>query len=164
MSAKQRFLDTYDEEHAKTLKVLKAYPTDKLELRAHPKMKTARELAWVFVLERSLGAMVLNGKFGQGPPGQMPPAPQSWDEIMGALEKGHKDFGNLVRSMSDEQLKEKVKFMTGPKQVGDFERLAFCWFLLHDQIHHRGQFTVYLRLAGAKVPSVYGPSGDEPWN
>ena len=27
--------------------------------------------------------------------------------------------------------------------------------------HHRGQFGVYLRLLGAKVPSSYGPSGDE---
>jgi uncharacterized damage-inducible protein DinB len=28
--------------------------------------------------------------------------------------------------------------------------------------HHRGQLTVYLRLNGAKVPSVYGPSADDP--
>ena len=27
--------------------------------------------------------------------------------------------------------------------------------------HHRGQLTVYLRLAGAKVPSIYGPSADD---
>ena len=27
--------------------------------------------------------------------------------------------------------------------------------------HHRGQLTVYLRLNGAPVPSVYDPSADE---
>ncbi len=27
--------------------------------------------------------------------------------------------------------------------------------------HHRGQLTVYLRLADAKVPAIYGPSADE---
>jgi uncharacterized damage-inducible protein DinB len=27
--------------------------------------------------------------------------------------------------------------------------------------HHRGQLTVYLRLNGAPVPSVYGPSADD---
>jgi len=32
---------------------------------------------------------------------------------------------------------------------------------LMDEVHHRGQLTVYLRLAGGKVPSIYGPSGDE---
>jgi uncharacterized damage-inducible protein DinB len=27
-------------------------------------------------------------------------------------------------------------------------------------IHHRGQLSSYLRPMGAKVPSIYGPSGD----
>jgi uncharacterized damage-inducible protein DinB len=27
--------------------------------------------------------------------------------------------------------------------------------------HHRGQLTVYLRLTGASVPAIYGPSADE---
>jgi uncharacterized damage-inducible protein DinB len=27
--------------------------------------------------------------------------------------------------------------------------------------HHRGQMTVYLRLLGSKVPSVYGPTADD---
>ena len=27
--------------------------------------------------------------------------------------------------------------------------------------HHRGQMTVYLRLMGAKVPAIYGPSADD---
>jgi uncharacterized damage-inducible protein DinB len=29
--------------------------------------------------------------------------------------------------------------------------------------HHRGQMTVYLRLLEVPVPSVYGPTADEPW-
>ena len=33
-------------------------------------------------------------------------------------------------------------------------------FLL-DIIHHRGQLSTYLRPMGAKVPGIYGPSGDE---
>ena len=28
--------------------------------------------------------------------------------------------------------------------------------------HHRGQLTVYLRLNDAAVPSIYGPTADEP--
>jgi uncharacterized damage-inducible protein DinB len=27
--------------------------------------------------------------------------------------------------------------------------------------HHRGQLTVYLRLLGIQVPSIFGPSADE---
>ena len=28
--------------------------------------------------------------------------------------------------------------------------------------HHRGQLTVYLRLNNVPVPSVYGPTADDP--
>ncbi len=33
---------------------------------------------------------------------------------------------------------------------------------LFDAVHHRGQLSSYLRPMGAKVPSIYGPSGDDP--
>jgi uncharacterized damage-inducible protein DinB len=29
--------------------------------------------------------------------------------------------------------------------------------------HHRGQMTVYLRMLEVPVPSIYGPTADEPW-
>jgi uncharacterized damage-inducible protein DinB len=47
--------------------------------------------------------------------------------------------------------------------MGEISRINWVWFLLHDQIHHRGQLSVYLRMADGKVPAIYGPSGDEPW-
>ena len=164
-SAKQQFLEAYEREHARTMKVLHAYPKDQLDLRPHPGVKTARELAWVFVLERGLGTAVYHNAVKDGlPPGRKPQeAPESWDAILSGLEKAHKDLGDLVRSTPDDQLEQKVKFFVGPKTLGDWTRMSFLWFLLHDQIHHRGQFSIYLRMAGGKVPSIYGPSGDEPW-
>jgi uncharacterized damage-inducible protein DinB len=30
-------------------------------------------------------------------------------------------------------------------------------------VHHRGQLSVYLRLLDIPVPSIYGPTADEPW-
>jgi len=35
--------------------------------------------------------------------------------------------------------------------------------ILCDQIHHRGRFSIYLHMADGKVPSIYGPTADEPW-
>ena len=162
--ARQLFLNAYEREHEITMRVLRAYPTDQLELRPHPRAKTARELAWVFVAERGLGTHVMEDAFASGgPSGEPPAAPESWDEILSALEEAHHQFGDLVRGLSDESLRQTVKFFVGPKTMGDVSRLHFLWFLLHDEIHHRGQFSVYLRMAGGKVPSIYGPSGDEPW-
>jgi uncharacterized damage-inducible protein DinB len=47
--------------------------------------------------------------------------------------------------------------------MAEVRRADMLWLMLNDSIHHRGQFSIYLRLVGAKVPSIYGPSGDEPW-
>jgi uncharacterized damage-inducible protein DinB len=163
-SPKEQFLDSYETEHATTMRVLRAYPTDKLDLKPHQMCKSAKDLAWVFVIERGLGTLVFNRQF---PPkdggGSGMAAPDSWDEVLGALEQQHKAFGDLIRSTPDDQLHENVTFFTGPKQMGEISRLQLIWFLLMDQIHHRGQFSIYLRMAGGKVPSIYGPTADEPW-
>jgi uncharacterized damage-inducible protein DinB len=161
---KEQFLDSYEKEHATTMRVLRMYPTDQLELRPHPRCKTARELAWMFALERGLGMKVYRNEYANAAPSGKPaPAPDSWDALLAGIEKSHKELGDLVRSASDAQLSEKVRFFTAPKTMGDIPRIEFLWFLLSDQIHHRGQFTIYSRMAGGKVPSIYGPSADEPW-
>jgi uncharacterized damage-inducible protein DinB len=41
-------------------------------------------------------------------------------------------------------------------------RLAIVELMIRHEVHHRGQLSVYLRLAGGKVPSIYGGSADEP--
>jgi uncharacterized damage-inducible protein DinB len=163
-SSKQEFLDAYDHEHEITLRLLHAYPQDKLDLRPHPRAKNARELAFVFVLERGLGTRVWNDEFKNGVPSGTPPkGPEDWNELLKALAKAHKDFRNLVDAAPDAMLSEKVHVLTAPKTLSEISRIDWLWFLLHDQIHHRGQFSIYLRMAGAKVPSIYGPTADEQW-
>lgn len=161
---RQQFLDAYEREHAITMKVLRAFPPEKSELQPHPKCKTARDLAWIFVLERGLGKAAMSNAFATGQVGGgPPPAPEKWEDVLTALEGAHAEFRDVVNSFSDEQLNEPIKFFGGPKTLVDIPRLAFAWFLVHDQIHHRGQLSIYLRMADGKVPSIYGPSGDEPW-
>lgn len=162
-SAKQAFLDVYDREHAITMRVLRSYPTDQLDLRPHQLCRTALGLGWVFVLERMLGTMVFNDRFPEQLTGQTPEPPASWDEILDAVERAHQDFRELIEATPDDALNDEVRFMTGPGTVGEISRMDWLWFLVHDEIHHRGQFSVYLRMAGGKVPSIYGPSADEPW-
>jgi uncharacterized damage-inducible protein DinB len=41
---------------------------------------------------------------------------------------------------------------------------VFRNIVLSHLIHHRGQFSVYLRLLNIPVPGSYGPSADEPFN
>jgi uncharacterized damage-inducible protein DinB len=108
--------------------------------------------------------VVFSDAFAAGvPSGKPPAAPDSWQAVMSGIEEAHKEFAERIRSTPDEQLEGTSKFMIGPKTLGDVPRYDFLWFLLHDEIHHRGQFSIYLRAAGGKVPSIYGPSEHEPW-
>jgi len=163
-SPKQTFLENYDREHETTMRVLRAYPEDQLDLKPSPKSNSARDLAWIFVLERYLGIKVWNDEFAKGFAGGKPPKPpEKWEDHLAALETAHQEFRAVIESAPYEALHENVHFFTAPKTMGAISRLDWVWFLLHDQIHHRGQFSVYLRMAGGKVPSIYGPTADEPW-
>lgn len=46
MTEKETFLNTWEREFQTTLKVLKAYPPAKLDLKPHERSRSARELAW----------------------------------------------------------------------------------------------------------------------
>lgn len=162
MSEKQAFLQAWDRESQTTLKVLRAFPAGKEDLKPHDSCRTAKELAWAFVFEGVAGAQAADSEMKMPPPG-MPAMPKDWNGMVHEVEKALKSFGDRVRKTDETKLNTSVKFMTGPKQMGDLRRLDVLWFMLNDQIHHRGQFSVYLRMAGGKVPSIYGPSHDEPW-
>lgn len=162
--AKQQYLNVYEREHATTANVLRSYPDDKLDLRPHAKCKTARELAWLMVAGQKMIEKALSTGFDWSAP---PPAPvtppATMEAIVDALDQEHERVVGVLRDLSDEDLSGTVQFFVSPKTLGEVPKLQFIWMMLHDQIHHRGQFSIYLRMADAKVPSIYGPTADEPW-
>lgn len=160
-AAKQQFLDSLAKEHATTLKVLRALPSGQAEFRPHPRSQSARDLAFTFVMEQQLITRALKNQLTMG--GGMPPKPDDFNAIVAQFSYDHKALADLIRRTPDEELYTTVQFPIGPGQMGDWTKLAFLWFMLADQIHHRGQLSVYVRMAGGQVPSIYGPSGDEPW-
>ena len=88
---KEQFLNAFKMESATTLKVLKAYPKDKMDLKPSPKSKNARDLAWTFAMENGLAEMSLTGTMDWSkPPAAPPPAPESMDAIIAAVDQGNK--------------------------------------------------------------------------
>lgn len=159
--AKERFAEVYEREHATTMKVLRAFPPGQAELRPSERSSTARQLAWTFVMEERMMLMAIRGEPVLG--GGYPAPPESWDDILDAFSTQHEQVMAELRSPSSSELRGTVRFFTAPKEMGDYSTMEFLWYMLHDQIHHRGQLSVYVRIAGAKLPSIYGPSADEPW-
>jgi uncharacterized damage-inducible protein DinB len=162
-SERERFLAIYERESATTQKVLAAFPADKASFTPHEKSSSAQRLLFTFVVEEKMILKALRHEpmnLGSG----MPATASTWDALIAEFAADREEILKLLRSSGDEIMDGTVPFFVAPKQTGDYPRAEFVAFMMHDQIHHRGQMTVYLRMVGGKVPSIYGPTADEPWN
>ncbi|MGH8103759.1 MAG: DinB family protein [bacterium] len=161
MSEKDQFISNWEREHQTTLRVLKNYPGDQGAWKPHEKSRTASELAWCVAGEEQV--FVDGALKGQLDFGQFPEMPKTWNDILSAYDKSHNECVAKIKAASEADLSKPIPFPMGPGKMGEMRCLDALWGMLMDQIHHRGQFSVYLRMAGGKVPSIYGPSADEPW-
>jgi uncharacterized damage-inducible protein DinB len=161
MTEKERFLQAWEREFQTTLKVLKAYPANKLDLKPHERSRSAKELGWTFVLEEQM--MVGGAVKGEVNFDNKPNPPATFPDIVKKYESSHREMLEKVKKLSDSEFDKLMKFPTGPNKLSDMRKADVLWASVMDTIHHRGQFSVYLRMAGGKVPSIYGPSADEPW-
>ena len=161
VSARHMLLESFRRESATTLKILRAYPAEKADLRPHSSSNSAQQIAWTFAIENALIEAALLNQLRMPP--AFPAMPNAWDECVDAYDQGMQRVIALLESARDEEMSDMVPFMTGPRQFGDVSKLSLCTLMLNDSIHHRGQLSVYLRMSGGKVPSIYGPSRDEPW-
>lgn len=161
MTEKEMFLNRMQREFGTTLKILKQLPADKANFKpAAEKVRSARELATVFIQELGVVDGVVKGKVDFGAP---MPSFATYGDLLSAYESTHNAMAAKVQKMSEADWNSMITVPVGPKQMGEVRRADMLWTMLNDSIHHRGQFSIYLRLVGAKVPSIYGPSGDEPW-
>ena len=161
MTEKDMFLKTWENEHAITRRTLAAIPAGKEEFRPAEKTRTLRELVWIFLAEEKvIDGVMQPGFMPQGPP----PAPDlPVAELVKMYEASHRTVYAKVQGLSMEAFESVVKFPVAPRTLGDVRVADVCWMMIMDAVHHRGQLSVYLRLLGAKVPSIYGPTADEPW-
>ena len=82
-------------------------------------------------------------------------------ELLKALDEAATGARSALEKTSDDHLMTKWKLLAGGNVVMELPRYQFIQETINHWAHHRGQMTVYLRLMGAKVPALYGPSADE---
>jgi uncharacterized damage-inducible protein DinB len=82
-------------------------------------------------------------------------------KLLRALEKSAADARQALQQTSDDHLKTKWQLKAGRQVVQEAPRVEMIQDTFNHWAHHRGQLTVYLRLMGAKVPAIYGPSADD---
>jgi uncharacterized damage-inducible protein DinB len=161
-SEKQKLIAALKDERARTTRLLDAFPASASEMKPHPTSQAAREIAHTLCAEAMIGTMALDGTLDMKKL-SFPTAPATWAEVVKAFHKSYDKLFAVLEATPEKELTQTTTFMTGPKQMGEVPKGEIVRFMLNDHIHHRGQLSVYLRMSGSKVPSIYGPSKDEPW-
>jgi uncharacterized damage-inducible protein DinB len=82
-------------------------------------------------------------------------------ELVKALDESAAEARDALNSTSDEFLATNWRLLARGNVVMEAPRYEMIQDTIHHWAHHRGQMTVYLRLMGAKVPALYGPSADD---
>jgi uncharacterized damage-inducible protein DinB len=155
MISKEDLLKIATKEFATTLRVLRAVPSDQKEFKPHERSSDVTRLISTFVFEMYL---LESHVFGD----EIDPSkfktykPETIQTVIDDFEQLSAKFLSRLQKLNQEDLGKTVTF-AGRSFVAD----EFAIMMIHDQIHHRGQLTVYVRMAGGKVPSVYGPSADD---
>lgn len=154
---KQQFI----EEGATTRKMLDRVPDGQFEFKPHPKSMDMRRLTThIADLPGWLHFTFTTDEIDFSKPYEQPTI-NTHDELMAYFEKRYED-GLSVLVPENEKLLTKpwilrngdTIYSTDPKI--DIIRMAFG-----QQIHHRAQLGVYLRLLNIPIPGSYGPSADE---
>src|SRR5688572_9691783 len=81
--------------------------------------------------------------------------------LLAALDQAAADARTAFKKTTDEHLKTNWRLLARGKVVMEAPRYEMIQDTINHWSHHRGQMTVYLRLMGAKVPVIYGPSADD---
>ncbi len=160
MNERESFVSRWGAETQTTLKVMKAFPSNRGTLKPAEKIRNAQELMTAFVTEQALAHGVVAGTLQMDGTGD---ATATIEEIIGLFETGSADIQAKVKAMPDSDWESSMDFFVGPGKVAKVRRGDIFWFLLNDMIHHRGQLSVYVRMAGGTTPSIYGPTLEEPW-
>jgi DinB family len=157
-NAREYFGECFSAERPKFMRVIKAVPPDQAAYRPHPRSTCAGDLVWLLASElRDACDLIDRGEVTF----VARPAPVV-SESVAAYEKNAEDFEKRLTTLDDPRWDATARFLVDGNVAWETSLGDMLFGFLFDAIHHRGQLSSYLRPMGAKVPSIYGPSADDP--
>ena len=161
----EHYLAELDREVARSRRALENLPEGKADWKPHDKSMALGPLAgmvamipmWIEMIVRQdqLDIAPTDGSAREWP------TPRTAAEHVETLEKAAEGARAALRGTDEAHLTTRWQLLAGGTVVSDTPRHEMLRDTINHWAHHRGQMTVYLRLLGAKVPALYGPSADD---
>src|SRR5690349_1533577 len=89
------------------------------------------------------------------------PPNETKEALLKALDETAAGARTALENTTDDHLLTTWKLLAHGHVVWQGTREEIIQDTISHWSHHRGQMTVYLRLMGAKVPAIFGPSADD---
>jgi uncharacterized damage-inducible protein DinB len=149
-----------------TRKHLERLPSDQLDWRPHEKSFTAGGLASHIVECVSWADSIFNlDELDVDLATYKPYQATSAADLLATFDDKVARCKHVLERVGEETLMQPWRLkMMGQLMFEKPRADVFRDFTLSHLIHHRGQFSVYLRLLNVPVPGSYGPSADEQTN
>ena len=165
MTMKQVLLDLMNREIERSRPVLAEVPSGKFDWKPHDRSMLFGYLAsLVATIPSWVTAIVEQDSLDIAPKDGSSMKPKKMDsagELIAALDASAAGARKALENATDEHLATNWQLKAAGQVVQQGPRDQTILDTLSHWSHHRGQMTVYLRLMGAKVPSVFGPSADD---
>jgi uncharacterized damage-inducible protein DinB len=165
MTLQQFLLDELDREVARSRRALEHVPDGKYQWKPHDRSMIFGYLAdmvatipsWI-AMEITLDELDVAPQDGSS---VKRPQNDTSAALLRALDNTASEAKAALRETTDEHLRTTWRLKAGGQIVQEAPRYEMIQDTINHWAHHRGQMTVYLRLMGAQVPAIYGPSADE---
>ena len=165
MQIAEMFLMELDREADRCRRALEQVPDGKYDWKPHDRSMAFGPLVAMVAMMPSWIALGINQDEldlqPAGGPNYKPPRMETSAELIKALDKSVADARAALEKTSDAHLMTAWKLLVAGKTVMETPRYVMMRDTMNHLAHHRGQMTVYLRLMGATVPALYGPSADD---
>lgn len=164
MELTELFQAELDREVGRSRRALEQVPEGKADWKPHEKSMIFGYLTeMVATIPTWITMIIKQDELDIAPKEPRPPrAPKNKSaEYLEALDKAAADARAALGGTNDEFLKTPWRLLAGGQVVMELPRHEMIRDTINHWAHHRGQMTVYLRLMGAKVPALYGPSADD---
>ena len=162
---KDFYLAQLEREAPLTRRALERVPEGQADWKPHDKSMALGNLSSLVSTMPGWIAMMINqDELDLNPPGgssYRPALPRDNRELLQALDDSVAKGSEALRKTTDEHLLTPWRLLVAQKVVVQNPRHVFLSDTFTHLAHHRGQLTVYLRLRGVAVPSIYGPTADD---
>lgn len=167
MKLTELFIADVERERDKTRKAVEAVPDGKSDWKPHDKaMPFGRLAGLVAQMPSWLAMMIDQDEFDVAPAtpqgSQFSQQPKTRAELAKAVEDGFGAAKKALQGTDDDHLMKTWRLKARGNVVMEAPRHVMLRDSLMPLAHHRGQLTTYIRIAGGRVPSVYGPTADDP--